>query len=86
MGNVHPEGIAAVRIRTADIAKTHLAKGGRFMIRTFGGEAGSTYQMENGAGIPRHVAESLQADRLIMPCEDGLFPGFSQTWRLCTDT
>lgn len=66
---------------------------GRFLYVTHGTE--SVYAI-NGAGVvPRRVVDELTADlfgkdnmpiqrrgeRPLVPQEDGLFPGFSQTWR-----
>jgi hypothetical protein len=46
-----------------------------------------TYSLDNGIPVPRKLAaeltsaSKLQADLFLQPSEDGLFPGFTQTWR-----
>jgi hypothetical protein len=48
---------------------------------------GKTYSLDNGVPVPRKLATELtdpaklQADLFLRPNEDGLFPGFTQTWR-----
>ena len=75
-------------------ASTLLAQNDRFLFVTYGQEE-PVYAI-NGAGtVPRKAAEELIGlfvdlprqrkggafEEPLMPCEDGLFPGFSQTWR-----
>lgn len=49
--------------------------------------AGPVYSLDNGIPVPRRLAgeltgaTKLQADLFLRPNEDGLFPGFTQTWR-----
>jgi hypothetical protein len=49
--------------------------------------AGVTYSLDNGIPVSRKLANeltgarTLQADLFLRPNEDGLFPGFTQTWR-----
>jgi hypothetical protein len=48
---------------------------------------GPAYSLDNGIAVPRKLAAELtgagklQADLFLQPNEDGLFPGFTQTWR-----
>jgi hypothetical protein len=48
---------------------------------------GRVYSLDNGVPVPKNLAAqltgpaNLQADLFLQPNEDGLFPGFSQTWR-----
>lgn len=71
--------------------KSTLQKEGRFLYLTHGAE--SVYQV-NGMGgtVPRKLAEELcgmfpdspmqrKGEAPLIAQEDGLFPGFSQTWR-----
>jgi hypothetical protein len=49
--------------------------------------AETVYSLDNGVPVPKRLAAeligacSLQADLFLRPNEDGLFPGFTQTWR-----
>jgi hypothetical protein len=49
--------------------------------------AGMIYSLDNGIPVSRKLAgeltgaSNLQADLFLRPNEDGLFPGFTQTWR-----
>ncbi len=49
--------------------------------------ASVVYSLDNGVPVSKMLAaelinpESLQADLFLRPNEDGLFPGFTQTWR-----
>jgi hypothetical protein len=49
--------------------------------------AGAVYSLDNGVPVSRKLAgkltnpRRLQADLCLRPNEDGLFPGFTQTWR-----
>jgi hypothetical protein len=49
--------------------------------------AGKTYSLDNGVPVPKKLAAELtdpaklQSDLFLRPNEDGLFPGFTQTWR-----
>jgi hypothetical protein len=48
---------------------------------------GKVYSLDNGVPVPKKLAieltgpAKLQADLFLRPNEDGLFPGFTQTWR-----
>jgi hypothetical protein len=48
---------------------------------------GKVYSLDNGVPVPKKLAAELtgpaklQADLFLQPNEDGLFPGFTQTWR-----
>ncbi|MGH6671826.1 MAG: hypothetical protein ACRECV_07610 [Xanthobacteraceae bacterium] len=49
--------------------------------------AGKLYSLDNGMPVPKKLASelispsNLQADLFLTANEDGLFPGFSQTWK-----
>jgi hypothetical protein len=49
--------------------------------------AGSVYSLYASIRVPKRLAgeltsaTKLQADLFLRPNEDGLFPGFTQTWR-----
>ena len=61
-----------------------------YMLLTF--EAGSpAYSLNNGAGVTRKAAAELTGqgllpgipeEEILKPQGDGLFPGFSQTWKM----
>ncbi len=46
-----------------------------------------TYSLDNGVPVPKKIATTLidpaklQGDLFLQANEDGLFPGFTQTWR-----
>lgn len=49
---------------------------------------GPSYSLDNGVGVSKRLAAELtgqrpgvQGDLFLQPSEDGLFPGFTQTWR-----
>ena len=48
---------------------------------------GAVYSLDNGVAVPKKLAaqltrsDQLQPDLFLRPSEDGLFPGFTQTWR-----
>ncbi len=48
---------------------------------------GKVYSLDNGVPVPKKLAvelttpAKLQPDLFLQPNEDGLFPGFTQTWR-----
>jgi hypothetical protein len=48
---------------------------------------GKVYSLDNGVGVPKRLATELIGQSELQPAlfltanEDGLFPGFSQTWR-----
>lgn len=62
-----------------------LGKPERFLMVTFGGEP--EYQV-NGHGtvsakaVRDLLADNPQQDLFLRPNDDGLFPGFTQTWKL----
>ena len=49
--------------------------------------AGAVYSLDNGVPVSKNLAadlvnpQRLQGDLFLRPNEDGLFPGFTQTWR-----
>jgi hypothetical protein len=49
--------------------------------------AGAVYSLDNGVAVSKKLAAELtdaarlQTDLFLRPNEDGLFPGFTQTWR-----
>jgi hypothetical protein len=49
--------------------------------------AGTVYSLDNGVPVSKKLAadlvnpQRLQGDLFLRPNEDGLFPGFTQTWR-----
>jgi hypothetical protein len=49
--------------------------------------AGPVYSLDNGVAVSKKLASELtgasklQADLFLRSNEDGLFPGFTQTWR-----
>ncbi len=58
----------------------------RFLMCTYE-PRGAAYSLDNGIPVSRKLAaeltgaSKLQADLFLQPNEDGLFPGFTQTWR-----
>ena len=46
------------------------------------GTRGTVYSLPSGAPLSRHIVEHLIESRLLVPCDDGLFPGFAQTLRV----
>jgi hypothetical protein len=58
----------------------------RFLLCTYEG-TGPVYSLDNGIPVSRKQAAELtgagklQADLFLQPNEDGLFPGFTRTWR-----
>jgi hypothetical protein len=58
----------------------------RFLMCTYEAR-GAAYSLDNGIPVSKKLASALtdasklQADLFLRPGEDGLFPGFSQTWR-----
>jgi len=61
-------------------------RGDRVLMCTY--EAtGTVYSLDNGVPVSKKLAAELtsptklQADLFLQPAEDGLFPGFTQTWR-----
>ncbi len=49
--------------------------------------SGKVYSLDNGVAVPKRLAtelinpSKLQPDLFLTANEDGLFPGFTQTWR-----
>lgn len=77
-------------IRTKQQAARTLAQPGRFMMLTYDVASGPSYATDHGVSISRKVGASLtgqgelfgpQDPVDLIPSDDGLFPGFSQTWR-----
>jgi hypothetical protein len=60
-------------------AKAILRQPDRFMMLTHQSD-GDHFNLDNGARLPKAVARELQSDLFVRPSEDGLFPGFSQTF------
>jgi hypothetical protein len=58
----------------------------RLLMCTYEG-TGPVYSLDNGIPVPRKLAgeltgaSKLQSDLFLRPNDDGLVPGFSQTWR-----
>jgi len=58
----------------------------RLLMRTYE-PAGAVYSLDNGVPVSKKLAaeltnpQRLQADLFLRPNYDGLFPGFTQTWR-----
>lgn len=58
----------------------------RFLMCTYEAR-GTAYSLDNGIPVSKKLAgeltgaSKLQADLFLQPNEDGLFPGFTQTWR-----
>jgi len=42
---------------------------------------GDQFGLDNGQAISAKRAGDIQADLFVKPQNDGLFPGFSQTWK-----
>jgi hypothetical protein len=48
---------------------------------------GTVYSLDNGVAVPKKLAteltspDRLQPDLFLQANDDGLFPGFTQTWR-----
>jgi hypothetical protein len=42
---------------------------------------GESYGLDNGRAVSARDAAAIQTDLFVKPQEDGLFPGFSQTWK-----
>lgn len=42
---------------------------------------GESYGLDTGEGVTAKQARDIQADLFVRPQNDGLFPGFSQTWK-----
>jgi hypothetical protein len=64
----------------------HALLGDRILMCTYE-PAGKTYSLDNGVPVPKKLATELtdpaklQADLFLRANDDGLFPGFTQTWR-----
>ena len=64
----------------------HALRGNRVLMCTYEA-AGKVYSLDNGVPVSKKLAAELtsptklQADLFLRPNEDGLFPGFTQTWR-----
>jgi hypothetical protein len=61
-------------------------RGDRILMCTYE-PAGKSYSLDNGVPVPKKLATELTnpakllANLFLRPNEDGLFPGFTQTWR-----
>jgi hypothetical protein len=42
---------------------------------------GESFGLDTGQAVSPKKAREIQADLFVKPQEDGLFEGFSQTWR-----
>lgn len=73
-----------MKIRNRDAAESALSQG--HVIVETRQPAGTTFGLENGAAVPKNVVQQLQGDLFVVPSEDGLFPGHSQTFRMLTPT
>lgn len=67
---------AAVERRIA----AHSLANDRLLVLTHRPE-GDSYGLDNGRAITCRRAAEIQSDLFVKPQDDGLFPGFSQTWR-----
>jgi hypothetical protein len=73
-------------------SKTHLAQAmGKSALMVTHSPSGKDYATTHGIGVSSKLARGLldcettgpsQTDLFLVPNEDGLFPGFSQTWSL----
>lgn len=74
-------------------SKARLAQAmGRYALMVTHSPGGKDYATTNGIGVSSKLAKGLlecgdsvaprQTDLFLAPNEDGLFPGFSQTWTL----
>ena len=76
------------KVTKAGLAST-LAKPGRYMLLTHG----EGYSLDDGRAVDRRIAETAiglwgdtalpvqrKGETAVVPNEDGLFPGHSQTW------
>ena len=58
----------------------------RLLVRTYE-SSGAVYSLDNGVPVSRKLAAELtspaklQGDLFMRANEDGLFPGFTQTWQ-----
>jgi hypothetical protein len=61
-------------------------QGDRLLMVTYE-PVGTVYSLDNGVPVSKKLAAELtsptklQAELFLRPNEDGLFPGFTQTWR-----
>jgi hypothetical protein len=42
---------------------------------------GESFGLDTGQAVTAKKAREIQADLFVTPQNDGLFPGFSQTWK-----
>ena len=77
------------RTRNADERERHSSRAlrrERLLMCTYE-PAGTVYSLDNGVPVSKKLAadlfnpQRLQGDLFLRPNEDGLFPGFTQTWR-----
>jgi hypothetical protein len=71
-GNNHMAEIESARVARA-IAR------GRVLMATYGRD-GAAYGLDTGEPVSAKQVAALQ--RELQPSDDGLFPGFTQTWRV----
>lgn len=43
---------------------------------------GPSFGTLSGRAVSERKAKEIQADLFVRPSEDGLFPGFTQTWKV----
>ena len=74
------------RSLSAKQARDRLKRPDSYLMLTY--ENGSpSYSLDNGFGVTKRAGAELtqcfvnQSDLFLAPSEDGLFPGFSQTWK-----
>lgn len=67
--------------------KGAMARDGRTLMVTYLPD-GSIFALDNGVGVAKKAALAMTQGELftnapgaLVPNEDGLFPGFTQTWR-----
>jgi hypothetical protein len=51
------------------------------LIRTNKPDGSCVYDIVPGGRVDSEVAEKIKGHPHVTPCEDGLWPGLSQTWR-----
>lgn len=77
------------KIVTKAALKSRLSKRPGYLMVTFE-SGGALYSLDNGETVPRRLGQALTretqapeiADLFLVPAEDGLFPGFSQTYHV----
>lgn len=67
------------KIRDTEQTRARLGRDGRFLMITHQ-PGGAFYNLDTGEPVSKQVVDQLQGDLFIRAAEDGLFPGFSQTF------